>query len=157
MASTTPNCPVVGTTNTTLPPSHPDIDLSKPGQTCPVVGATTDHHRDVPLHKHPAVPIPAGRSAADGSACPVLTGRLVNEPKSRAMDDQVCPVVGTATSVLPPDHPSTEGKADDAMCPVTKAKVGHHKGKLSGHPDVSAAAAAGEGKVCPVAGVAAKV
>lgn len=149
MASTTPNCPVVGTTNTTLPPSHPDVDLSKPGQTCPIVGATTDHHHDV-LHKHPEVPIPADRSAADASACPVLTGKLVNEQKSKAMDDGVCPVVGTATTVLPPDHPSTEGKEDEAECPVTKAKVGHHKGKLVGHPDVSGA---GEGAVCPVAGV----
>ncbi|KAL2163227.1 hypothetical protein VTH06DRAFT_5283 [Thermothelomyces fergusii] len=84
--STKANCPVVGTTNTTLPPSHPDIDLSKPGQVCPVVGATTDHHAGL-LHKHPAVPIPAGRSPSDASACPVVRGRLVEEEKSRAMDD----------------------------------------------------------------------
>ncbi|AEO59683.1 hypothetical protein MYCTH_2308148 [Thermothelomyces thermophilus ATCC 42464] len=148
MASTKANCPVVGTTNTTLPPSHPDIDLSKPGQICPVVGATTDHHAN--LHKHPAVPIPKGRSPSDASACPVISGRLVNEEKSKAMDDDVCPVVGTATTVLPPDHPPTDNKDDEAVCPVTKAKVGHHKGKLHGHPDVSRA---GEGAVCPVSGV----
>ncbi|KAG7294199.1 hypothetical protein NEMBOFW57_004269 [Staphylotrichum longicolle] len=140
------NCPVVGTTNTTLPPSHPDIDLSQPGQTCPVVGATTDHHHN--LHKHPQVPIPADRAPSDASACPALTGRIVNEDKAKAMDDDVCPVVGTATTVLPPDHPKTEGKGDDAVCPVTKATVGHHKGKLHGHPDV-----AGKDGVCPVAGV----
>ncbi|KAL2021912.1 hypothetical protein VTK56DRAFT_6507 [Thermocarpiscus australiensis] len=148
MASAQMNCPVVGTTNSTLPPSHPDIDLSKPGQTCPVVGATTDHHHN--LHKHPRVPIPADRSPSDASACPVLTAKLVNEPKAKEMDDQVCPVVGTATTVLPPDHPSTEDKDDEAVCPVTKAKAGHHKGKVVGHPDVSHAR---EGAVCPVAGV----
>ncbi|KAK4247246.1 hypothetical protein C7999DRAFT_14701 [Corynascus novoguineensis] len=148
MASAQANCPVIGTTNTTLPPSHPDVDLSKPGQTCPVVGAKTEHHSN--LHKHPAVPIPPGRSPADASACPVISGKLVNEDKSRAMDDDVCPVVGTATTVLPPDHPATEGKGDEAVCPVTKAKVGHHKGKLHEHPDVHGA---GKGAVCPVTGV----
>lgn len=152
MASAQTNCPVVGTTNTTLPPSHPDIDLSTPGQTCPVVGATTDHHANL-LHKHPRVPIPAGASPADASACPVLSGKVVKEDKSRAMDDDVCPVVGTATTVLPPDHPVTEGREDEAVCPVTKAKVGHHKGKVQGHPDVGAAR---EGAVCPVAGVRAQ-
>ncbi|KAL1839504.1 hypothetical protein VTJ49DRAFT_1442 [Mycothermus thermophilus] len=142
------NCPVVGTTTTTLPPSHPDIDLSQPGQKCPVVGATTDHHAGV-LHKHPAVPIPEGRSASDASACPVVASKLNNKPEETAIDATLCPVVGTATTTLPPDHPKTEDKADDAVCPVTKATVGHHKGKLHGHPDVSAA---GEGAVCPVAG-----
>ncbi|KAK3376389.1 hypothetical protein B0T24DRAFT_677280 [Lasiosphaeria ovina] len=145
------NCPVVGTTNMTLPPSHPDIDLSQPGQTCPVVGATTDHHHN--LHQHPRVAIPEGRSPADASACPVLNNQVVREPKAQEMDDQVCPVVGTATTVLPPDHPSTDGQADDAECPVTKARVGHHKGRLSGHPDVSHAPA---GAVCPVAGLKAE-
>jgi hypothetical protein len=141
-------CPVVGTTNTTLPPSHPDIDLSKPGQTCPVVGASTDHHPASLLHKHPNVPIPAeAKSPTDASACPALK-KLVADPKSKAMDDELCPVVGTATTVLPPDHPSTDGKGDDAECPVTKARVGHHKGRVHGHPDVSSAG----GKVCPVVG-----
>jgi hypothetical protein len=82
-----------------------------------------------------------------------MKNKIVNEDKSKAMDDDVCPVVGTATTVLPPDHPATEGQDDEAVCPVTKAKVGHHKGKLHGHPDVSHA---GEGAVCPVAGVQAK-
>ncbi|KAK4211337.1 hypothetical protein QBC37DRAFT_14162 [Rhypophila decipiens] len=145
--ATMQQCPVVGTINTTLPPSHPDVDLSKPGQTCPVVGAKTDHHHN--LHKHPNVTIPEGKSPADASACPVISNKLVNEPKSKEMDDEVCPVVGTATTVLPPDHPSTADKSDDVECPVTKAKVGHHKGKLHGHPDLSHAPA---GAVCPVAG-----
>ncbi|KAM7189450.1 hypothetical protein V8F33_010033 [Rhypophila sp. PSN 637] len=132
--ATMQQCPVVGTINSTLPPSHPDIDLSKPGQTCPV---------------HPNVAIPEGESPADASACPVITGKLVNAAKSKEMDDEVCPIVGTATTVLPPDHPSTADKSDDVKCPVTKAKVGHHKGKLHGHPDLSHVAA---GAVCPVAG-----
>lgn len=148
MASAPTHCPVVGTTNSTLPPSHPDVDLSKPGQTCPVVGATTDHHGN--LHKHPRVPLPADRSPSDASACPVLTGRVVNEQKSRDMDDGICPVVGTATTVLPPDHPDTRDKDDGAVCPVTKATVGHHRDRLAGHPDVSHAK---EGAVCPVTGV----
>ena len=142
------NCPVVGTTNTTLPPEHPKIDLSMPGQVCPKVGAKTEHHHN--LHQHPEVPIPAGASPADASACPFVTNKLVNEPKSKEMDDAVCPVVGTATTILPPDHPSTEDKSADAECPVTKAKVGHHAGKLHGHPDVSHAP---KDAVCPVAGV----
>ncbi|KAK4096302.1 hypothetical protein N658DRAFT_501736 [Parathielavia hyrcaniae] len=149
MVSAQTNCPVVGTTNTTLPPSHPDIDLSQPGRTCPVVGATTDHHANL-LHKHPDVPIPGDRAAGDASACPVLKNKVVTEDKSREMDDDVCPVVGTATTVLPPDHPATEGKEDEAVCPVTKAKVGHHKGRLHGHPDVSGRT---DDAVCPVAGV----
>jgi hypothetical protein len=139
-------CPIVGTTNSTLPPSHPDVDLSIPGQTCPVVGATTDHHHN--LHKHPSVSIPEGKEPGDAAACPALK-KVVEEPQSKAMDDQVCPVAGSVTTVLPPDHPSTEGKSDEAECPVTHAKVGHHKGKVMEHPDV---AAAGEGAVCPVVG-----
>jgi len=139
-------CPVVGTTNSTLPPSHPDVDLSKSGQTCPVVGATTDHHHT--LHKHPQVPIPDGKSPGDAAACPALR-RVVDEPKSREMDDRVCPVVGTVTTVLPPGHPTTEGKDADAECPVTHAKVGHHAGRVVGHPDV---ANAEDGAVCPVVG-----
>lgn len=133
-----------------------------------MVGASTDHHHN--LHKHPSVPIPSDKSPADASACPALKN-LVQEPKSQEMDDQVCPVVGmfseedyciislnsnldaegTASTVLPPDHPSTEGKDDDVECPVTKAKVGHHKGKLVSHPDVHDAKG-----VCPVAGVKAQ-
>ncbi|KAI1198316.1 hypothetical protein F5X97DRAFT_299403 [Nemania serpens] len=142
-------CPVVGTTNSTLPLSHPDVDLSKPGQTCPVVGAKTEHHGN--LHKHPSVssnnnPITHSTGSSDAQACPVLKN-VVNEEKSQEMDDKVCPVVGPVTTVLPPDHPSTRGKADDAECPVTKAKVGHHKNKVVGHPAVTDTSA-----VCPVTG-----
>ncbi|KAK8070025.1 hypothetical protein PG994_006641 [Apiospora phragmitis] len=140
MAAAQPEvCPVVGTTNSTLPPSHPDIDMSKPGQTCPVVGAKTEHHSS--LHKHPNKP--------DAGKCPVITNKTVNEAKSQAMDDKVCPVVGSVTTILPPDHPATAGKGDDAECPVTKAKLGHHKDKVTEHPSVANAA---PGAVCPVVG-----
>ncbi|KAI1500207.1 hypothetical protein F5X99DRAFT_387378 [Biscogniauxia marginata] len=144
-------CPVVGTTNSTLPPSHPDVDLSKPGLTCPVVGAKTDHHHN--LHKHPSIANePTATSttkstgSADAQACPALKS-VVNEAKSKEMDDRVCPVVGPVTTVLPPNHPSTQGHADGDECPVTKAKVGHHKDKVVVHPSVEGAAG-----VCPVTG-----
>ncbi|KAI0158141.1 hypothetical protein GGR57DRAFT_36351 [Xylariaceae sp. FL1272] len=146
-------CPVVGTTNSTLPPSHPEVDLSLPGQTCPVVGAKTEHHGN--LHKHPSgVDHPATVSStgsADAQKCPALGG-VVSEPKSQAMDDKVCPVVGPVTTVLPPDHPSTAGKADGAECPVTKAKVGHHKDKVIEHPNVQATEGEVANDVCPVTG-----
>ncbi|KAK5088524.1 hypothetical protein LTR05_002744 [Lithohypha guttulata] len=87
-------CPVVGTTNSILPPSHPSVDLDQPGQTCPVTNATTDHHHT--LAQHPKVPIPDGTSAADATACPVLE-RVVSQPQSKAMDDKICPVVGPST------------------------------------------------------------
>ncbi|KAI1768335.1 hypothetical protein GGR53DRAFT_462587 [Hypoxylon sp. FL1150] len=144
-------CPVVGTTNHTLPPSHPDIDLSKPGQTCPVVGAKTEHHTK--LHQHPSVSSNEVSSAttktigsADAQACPALKS-VVNEAKSKEMDDRVCPVVGPVTTVLPPHHPSTATHADGDVCPVTKAKVGHHKDKVIVHPAVE-----GSSGVCPVTG-----
>jgi hypothetical protein len=143
-------CPVVGTTNSTLPPSHPDVDLNKPGQTCPIVGAKTDHHHN--LHKHPVAvdssePHTQSVGSFNAQACPALKG-IVKETKSKELDDQVCPVAGTVTNVLPPDHPSTQGKADGVECPVTKAKVGHHKEKVVEHPSVNAVHG-----VCPVTGV----
>lgn len=145
--SATLACPVVGTTNSTLPPSHPDIDLSKAGQTCPVVGAKTEHHGN--LHKHPSVsnnPTTESTGSSDAQACPALKS-VVNETKSKEMDDKVCPVVGPVTTVLPPDHPTTQGKTDEAECPVTKAKVGHHKDKVVMHPSMDKASG-----VCPVTG-----
>lgn len=66
------------------------------------------------------------------------------------MDDEICPVVGTATTVLPPDHPDTVNAQDGAVCPVTKATIEHHKNKVHTHPNVQSAE---HGAVCPVAGV----
>ncbi|KAI1383316.1 uncharacterized protein F4822DRAFT_420176 [Hypoxylon trugodes] len=142
-------CPIVGTTNHTLPPSHPKIDLSLPGQTCPVVGAKSEHHTK--LHQHPPVPeseatspVTKSVNSPDAQACPVLRN-VVNEAKSQEMDDRVCPVVGPVTTVLPPHHPSTANCADGDVCPITKAKVGHHKDKVVVHPAVEGASG-----VCPV-------
>ena len=137
-------CPVVGTTNDVLPPSHPNVDLSKPGQTCPVVGAKTEHHAN--LLKHPKIP---GFDSSNAEECPALQ-KIVSNPREQSMDDGICPVVGTATSVLPPDHPSLSGLSDDKECPVVKAKVGDHKTTIHTHPSVANASA---GAVCPVAGV----
>ncbi|ORY17293.1 hypothetical protein BCR34DRAFT_597084 [Clohesyomyces aquaticus] len=139
-------CPVVGTTNDVLPPNHPEVDLAKDGQTCPVVGATTDHHHN--LHKHPSVSI-ENASSPTATECPVLK-KVVTQPKSQAMDDEVCPVIGPATTVLPPDHPDTSAAKEGEVCPVTKATVAHHKNKVHSHPSVQSTE---KGAVCPVAGV----
>ena len=88
-------CPVVGTTNNVLPPAHPDFDLNKPGQKCPITNATTDHHHN--LQKHPPVP---NASKSDATQCPVLEKTVSTDPAAKKMDDGVCPVVGTATTVL---------------------------------------------------------
>ena len=113
-----------------------------------MVGATTTHHHN--LHKHPAIPNSlAGADSDAATQCPALQ-KVVDEPKSRAMDDEVCPVIGPATTVLPPDHPSTADAKESDVCPVTKATVGHHKGKIHHHPSLLAAE---KGAVCPVRGV----
>ncbi|KAK1030295.1 hypothetical protein LTR33_017118, partial [Friedmanniomyces endolithicus] len=46
----------------------------------------------------------------------------------------VCPVVGTSTTVLPPDHPALSSDPE-ARCPVTNAKVAHHESHIiHSHP-----------------------
>jgi len=45
----------------------------------------------------------------------------------------VCPVIGTTTNVLPPDHP-TLSSDPEARCPVTNAKVSHHNNIIHAHP-----------------------
>ena len=62
------------------------------------------------------------------------------------MDDALCPVVGTATTVLPPDHPDMLKAKEGDVCPVTKATVEHHKNKVVTHPSVEGVK---EGAVCP--------
>ncbi len=111
---------------------------------CPVVGAKTDHHHN--LTKHPSVPT-EGNAA---TSCPALKTAL-NEPSAQKMDDALCPVVGTATTVLPPDHPDMLKASPGDVCPVTKATVEHHKNKVVTHPSVEGASA---GAVCPVTGKA---
>jgi hypothetical protein len=110
----------------------------------PVVGAKTDHHHN--LLTHPSVPIQNDQSAA--TECPALS-KVVSEPKSQEMDDKVCPVIGPATTILPPDHPDPTKAKEGDVCPVTKAKVGHHKDKVQLHPSVQGQE---KGAVCPVTG-----
>ena len=50
------------------------------------------------------------------------------------MSAQVCPVVGTTTTVLPPNHPSYYTSDPEARCPVTNAKVDHHNNVIHNHP-----------------------
>ena len=141
-------CPVVGTSNTMLPPSHPAVDLDKDGLVCPVTKATTTHHHN--LHKHPGI---AGSDAKqDAESCPALQ-KIVSRPEQQAMDEAICPVVGTVSSVLPPEHPSLADKNDTDVCPITNAKLGDHKDKIHQHPKVDDAP---KGAVCPVVGKAAK-
>merc|ERR1711881_680585 len=48
---------------------------------------------------------------------------------------QICPVVGTTTTVLPPHHPAYNTADPEARCPVTNAKVAHHdKDIIHNHP-----------------------
>ncbi|KAI4611777.1 uncharacterized protein J4E88_008250 [Alternaria novae-zelandiae] len=136
------SCPVIGTTNDVLPPNHPSIDLAKDGQVCPVVGATSDHHHN--LSAHPPVPT----QGTEATSCPALK-KNVKTTKAQEMDDALCPIVGTATTVLPPDHPDMLKANAGDICPVTKATVGHHKDKVATHPSVEGAA---DGAVCPVTG-----
>ncbi len=141
-------CPVVGTSNTILPPSHPDVDFDQDGLVCPVTKATTTHHHN--LHKHPGI---SGADPKDGAeSCPALQ-KIVSQPEQQAMDEAICPVVGTVSSVLPPEHPSLKDKNDSDVCPVTNAKLGDHKDKIHEHPTV---ADAPKGAVCPVVGKSAK-
>ncbi|PVH75455.1 hypothetical protein DL98DRAFT_518642 [Cadophora sp. DSE1049] len=142
MATNAQVCPVVGTTNTILPPSHPDFDASKPGLVCPVTNASTDHHHQ--LHKHPG--LPSDISDKDAKSCPALKDQINNE-ENKALDEGICPVVGPVSTVLPPDHPTPKDGAE--VCPVTKATLKHHKDKVVSHPSVEGAA---EGAVCPVVG-----
>lgn len=146
MAANAQVCPIVGTTNTILPPSHPDFDMNAPGQVCPVTNASTDHHHN--LHKHPGIPNASGKDLTDADSCPALKN-VISEPQNEALDEAVCPIVGPVSSVLPPDHPSTAESKPGDVCPITKATLSHHKGKVHEHPNVEGAA---KGAVCPVVG-----
>jgi hypothetical protein len=134
-------CPVVGTTNTVLPPSHPDFDMNTPGLVCPVTKATTDHHHA--LHKHPGITADTGLSA---EACPALK-ESINSPVNKKLDEGICPVVGPVSTILPPNHPPTDTGAE--RCPVTNASLKHHLNKVHPHPKIENAP---EGAVCPVVG-----
>ncbi|KEF62392.1 uncharacterized protein A1O9_00364 [Exophiala aquamarina CBS 119918] len=148
MATKDEVCPIVGTTNTFLPPKHPDFDMNQPGLVCPVTKASTDHHHN--LHKHPGV-FDNASDLSNAEQCPALT-KIVSRPEQQAMDEAICPVVGTVSSVLPPNHPPTENAKEGDVCPVTNAQLGHHKGKVHAHPSVANAA---QGARCPVVGATA--
>ena len=138
-------CPVVGTTNTILPPKHPDFNMDKAGQVCPVTKATTDHHSN--LSKHPGI-FDSSADLSNADNCPALS-KIVSRPEQQAMDEAICPVVGTVSSVLPPSHPTMKDAKDGDVCPVTNAKFAHHKEKVHVHPSIEAAS---KGAVCPVVG-----
>lgn len=118
--------------------------------------STTDHHHN--LSRHPQVPesiSPTPTSVTNGSTsintlsaaqCPALRG-VPSTSEEKALDENVCPVVGPVTTVLPPNHPSVEESGEESVCPVTNATLKHHKGKVVVHPPVAAS-----GGVCPVVG-----
>lgn len=95
---------------------------------------------------HPSITSAANPN--DAAACPALKGEI-EKPQNQALDEAVCPVVGPVSTVLPPDHPDMSQNKEGDECPITKAKLGHHKGKVVGHPSVEGAE---KGAVCPVVG-----
>ncbi|KAI9871389.1 MAG: hypothetical protein M1823_008462, partial [Watsoniomyces obsoletus] len=72
----------------------------------------------------------------DAESCPALQ-KIVSRPEQKAMDEAICPVVGTVSSVLPPEHPTLANKSDSDVCPVTNAKLGDHRDKITQHPSVA--------------------
>ncbi|KAF2165129.1 hypothetical protein M409DRAFT_56019 [Zasmidium cellare ATCC 36951] len=141
-------CPVVGTTTNVLPPHHPEI-TSDPEARCPITNAKVEHHDNI-IHNHPSDPnVPADdKKAMDASSCPALK----NANAKDSLTDATCPVVGPVNAHLPPSHPALNEKDSGAVCPVTNAKLEHHKGKVATHPKVADDVSA---QKCPVAGAAA--
>merc|ERR1712147_234092 len=82
----------------------------------------TYHHHN--LHKHPGIFDTTG-DLSNAEACPALS-KIVSRPEQQAMDEAICPVVGSVSSVLPPNHPSTTNAKEGDVCPVTNATLGHH-------------------------------
>lgn len=81
----------------------------------------------------------------DASNCPAL--KNANSPTS--LTHETCPVVGPVSAVLPPSHPQLNEKEAGQVCPVTNAKLEHHKDKVAVHPPVPKGEGAEE---CPVVG-----
>ena len=128
-------CPVTSSATTVLPPGHPSYDPDS-SKTCPITGASTEHHHI--LHPHPSA---AGvdTDSMDAQACPAIKSISKKEENL----DSVCPVVGPVNAHLPANHPPVGDASDSAVCPVTKATKGHHEGKVAEHPKLT------EG-VCPI-------
>ena len=55
--------------------------------------------------------------------------------------------------MLPPSHPQLTEQEAGEVCPVTNARLEHHKGRVQLHPSVPGSADAQE---CPVAGAGVK-
>ncbi|WPH04240.1 Hypothetical protein R9X50_00712900 [Acrodontium crateriforme] len=137
-------CPVIGATTTVLPPGHPEYNASDKEARCPVTNAQVGHHGSNVIHNHPSAPsVPA--ESSDASKCPAMKGM---ESKD-ALAQDICPIVGSVTTVLPPSHPSVDAAEEGAVCPITKASLAHHKKKVHVHPSVASDASQSE---CPVAG-----
>lgn len=67
---------------------------------------------------------------------------------------QVCPVVGTTTTSLPPNHPAYDTSNPELRCPVTNAKTAHHSSSIiHNHPDSSnissSASSSNDASACP--------
>ncbi|TKX27578.1 hypothetical protein C1H76_0002 [Elsinoe australis] len=137
-------CPVVGTTTSVLPPSHPALS-DDPEARCPVTNAKVQHHNNI-IHSHPSAPVSAeGADARDATKCPAFK----NANNKETITDATCPVVGPVSAMLPPEHPALNEKEAGQICPVTNATLEHHKSKVHTHPAVPKDAAA---QACPVAG-----
>jgi hypothetical protein len=50
--------------------------------------------------------------------------------------EQICPIVGSTTTVLPPGHPAYDASQPGLVCPVTKASTDHHH-ILHPHPSAA--------------------
>lgn len=126
-----------------------NVSTPDPEARCPITNAKVEHHDTIVNHPSEGVSVPEGDAQAmDASACPALKG--ANNKDS--ITDATCPVVGPVNAHLPPTHPALNEKDAGAICPVTNAKLEHHKGKVATHPKVANDAPAGK---CPVAGAAA--
>lgn len=145
MAAKEAVCPVVGTTTSVLPPTHPSVNFSDPEARCPITNAKVEHHDNNTIHNHPSASTPADPSEArDASACPALK----NANAQSSITDATCPVVGPVSAYLPPTHPHLTEKEAGAVCPVTNATLEHHKKKVHEHPSVEKDAPVAK---CPVA------
>ena len=135
-------CPVVGTTTSVLPPNHPSYDASDSTLRCPVTNASVGHHEII--HNHPSSPIvPRDRhDSMDAQSCPALQ----NVNSGDGLTNATCPVVGPVSAMLPPNHPNPQSAEPGAVCPVTKATLSHHEGKVHQHPQVASGVCPGAGK-----------
>lgn len=60
----------------------------------------------------------------------------------------ICPIVGTTTNVLPPNHPAYDANKPGLVCPVTNASTDHHH-NLHAHPHPNNAPMTNDAQSCP--------